>query len=434
MALSDQDIAQLIGLRTENKNLDYKRSVNWGSCSKDEKVKIVKDILAIANTQDGGRIVFGVEDENFDFTGMQPDDISSFDPTTVNEFSHKYTDPKHSCNIYRKEIDGKPLVVIEVPEFAETPIICKKDYHSSTDSSEQILRKGQIYIRTDKATSEAISSPEEMRELLGRALTKKGDELLHLIDRLIKGKPLKSSDQSKEKYDAEIKEAESFLSEVIGEELKNRGYWAICAYPTEYDPRRLSDQKTIRELIQKSEVDLRGWLFPLTEPQNAVNFAKGRQSHTIWDKSVEAYRAYKSGLFISKRAFWEDMGRNENQDHNPVLSIVTTISLVTEIFLFLKRYYAEAVPEGDLYVKIVLNGTKNRSLISLNRDVFLRGPSTASDDQIPVIEENIKVVDLRASHLDIATHALTDLFLAFNWEYSEAYTRQWQTKLLEGKA
>ncbi|MFH1336928.1 MAG: ATP-binding protein, partial [Candidatus Zixiibacteriota bacterium] len=301
--LLEEDIKQLLSQKTETKNLDFKERFNWKNSSKDEKLDIIKDVLAMANTQDGGRIVFGVRDDNYEHVEMSDEDYQSFDQTKVNDLLHNYTEPKHSCQVYKHKIDEKYIVVIDTPEFEEVPIICKKDECSSDNPREQILKKGQIYIRTDKATTQMVSSAEDMRELLGRALVKKGDELLGMIERLIKGKPLKPSEESKEKYAEEIKEAEAFLSENIGEELKKYGHWAIYAYPTEYDSNRI-DEKKIKELMQKAEANLTTyWPFPHTHDRNSSNFPNGRQSYTTEGIDREGYRAFKSGLFVWKKAF-----------------------------------------------------------------------------------------------------------------------------------
>jgi hypothetical protein len=434
LSLSEDDIRQLLKRKTEPKNLDYKERLNWDNSLKDEKLKIVKDILAMANTQDGGRIVFGVRDSDFEFIGISENDFKSFDQTKVNDFLHKYTDPKHSCQVYKQTIDKEYVIVIDVPEFEEVPIICKEDANSSLAPHEQILKKGQIYIRTDKGTSEAVSSPQEMRELLGRALTKKGDELLQTIERLIKGKPLKASDESREKYSEEIKEAEQFFSESIGNELKNYGFWEIYAYPTEYVPNRISDQGKIKELIQNSEVDLRGWNFPHTDHQHASNFTRGRQSYTIWDRFREAYQSCKSGLFTWKQAFWEDVQGYKTNDGKRVLSFINSIWQVTEFLLFFKRYYEEIAPESDLHLEVVLNGTKDRQIVSLDKPILLRGSFVAHQDSIAV-EENIKIVDLRASYKEIANRMIKQIFLVFNWDdVNEAYIDKWQTKLIERRS
>ena len=198
---------------------------------------------------------------------MSDDEFASFDQTKLNDFLHKYTDPKFTCYVYKHNLGAKKFVVIEVPEFPEVPIICKQDANSSKDNK-LILRRGQLYIRTEKATSESPSSAQDLRELLGRALAKRGDELLGNIEGLLKGRPPKVTEDAAEKYQAEIRDAGS-LDVSLGEELTRLGSWALTVYPTEYNPKRIRDHQRIKELIQKSEVELRGWNFPHTDQRNA---------------------------------------------------------------------------------------------------------------------------------------------------------------------
>jgi len=434
MALAEEDIKQLVARRTETKNLDYKQSMNWETSSKDEKASIVKDILAMINTQDGGRIIFGVRNEDFELTGVTSEDLKSWDPTKVNDFLHKYADPLHSCVVYKVDIEGKHVVAVDVPEFSEIPIVCKKDCHSAVDSSEHILKKGQIYIRTDKATSEGISSPEQTRELLGRALAKKGDELLGLIQRLIQGRPLKGSEESSRDYEKETRDAEDFFSRTIGDELQNRGHWAVYARPVRYEPRRIADQKRIKEILERSQVRLRGWYFPHIDPNELSNFGQGTQCHIIWDRFREGFRAYRSGFFFAKKAFWEDVEQRKSQDGKPVLSFVYAIWLLTEFFLFFKRYYEAFAPDEDIIVKIVLSRTLDRKLASFDPLISLHGWHICKEDSI-AIEENIKVVDLRASYKEIANRVIREVFTVFNWDtVSEKVVDDWQKKLIEGKA
>lgn len=207
----------LINLKTENKNLDYKEFLNWSANSTEDKLSIVKDILAMSNTQDGGKIIFGVKDGDYSFVGLNKSEYESFDPTKLNDFLHKHCDPQTSCAVYKQEIDNKFVIIVDVPEFKELPIICKADANSSEKPYPIILKKGQLYIRTEKGTSQAISSSEEMRELLTRATQKKGDDLLSNIEKLIKGKAVPSEAEDKKKYNEEILEAEIVFKEKIKE-------------------------------------------------------------------------------------------------------------------------------------------------------------------------------------------------------------------------
>jgi predicted HTH transcriptional regulator len=89
--LTEETVRRLLGLRTENKNLDYKEKFNWMAASSDEKCGLIKDILAMLNTQDGGRIIFGVSDADFRVVGLDKASYEAFDTTTkVNDFLCKH--------------------------------------------------------------------------------------------------------------------------------------------------------------------------------------------------------------------------------------------------------------------------------------------------------------------------------------------------------
>ena len=54
--ITKERIRELIELGNENRNLDYKGAFSWVEANNDEKCAIIKDVLAFANTRDGGVI------------------------------------------------------------------------------------------------------------------------------------------------------------------------------------------------------------------------------------------------------------------------------------------------------------------------------------------------------------------------------------------
>ena len=56
--IAEDTLKALLARRTELKNLDYKALMNWATASNEEKCELVKDILAMMNTQDGGQIAY----------------------------------------------------------------------------------------------------------------------------------------------------------------------------------------------------------------------------------------------------------------------------------------------------------------------------------------------------------------------------------------
>lgn len=257
----EDDIDNLIASRSETKNLDFKEEFHWNN-DKDIQLKIIKAILAMSNASQGGRILVGVTNSG-QVKGVSEKNLKSFDQTSFNDILHKYTDPKLTAQISRPKHKDGNLVIIEVPEFDIDPIICKAD--GLDTEGKNILRKGAIYIRTAKATTEEVPSSDEMRELLGRALSKKGDYLLNQITRMLQGRPSQIVESTNEKYEEEIKETNEFIVEQMGNELAIHGNWEIIAHPVIYKGKLISSLDDLKQGLKNSNVILGGWSFPFSE-------------------------------------------------------------------------------------------------------------------------------------------------------------------------
>jgi hypothetical protein len=385
--------------------------MNWATASNDEKCELVKDILAMMNTADGGQIVIGVKDKTHERIGVSDADAASFDTTKVNDFLHKYTDPVACCQVQKLVVDGKKFVVIDVPEFGEGPIICKADANAA--ANKVILKRGGVYIRTDKATSQLVSSAEEMRELIGRALLKRGDQILRTIRGLISGQPAASASELA-LYQPELESAEAFFSEVLPESVQKGGHWDLIAMPISYAKERVPTIATLAEALAASAVALRGWTFPHVDPQKARNFPQGHQSSTAWKENhyYEALRAYMSGLFVWKASYWDD----SPIFGGPVraLSWVSMIFQITEFFVFLSRYYARIAEDATLNVTIRLTDTRGRVLASRGEAGPLMADYVCSEPVVEVIGE-YTVSELRASPEEAAKRVIRRVFEIFQW-------------------
>lgn len=192
--LTRSDLRELLAQKTENENLDYKESLNWETATAGKKGAVVKDVLAMSNTQNGGKIVFGVRDEDFEAVGLGESDFHSFDATRFVDFVNRYADPPFGCGIHKFIIDGRRFVAVDVPEFYDVPIICKADLNDATNR--QILKRGATYIRTERAASEIVSTAEAMRNLVDRAVVRGGERLLNMFEQLVKGRPVNKQELS----------------------------------------------------------------------------------------------------------------------------------------------------------------------------------------------------------------------------------------------
>jgi hypothetical protein len=78
----------------------------------------------------------------------------------------RYADPSVNFGLETKGYNGGRYVVIEVEEFSDIPVLCKRSY-------DDVLRDGACYVRTRrKPETSEIPTQTEMRDLLDLAIDK----------------------------------------------------------------------------------------------------------------------------------------------------------------------------------------------------------------------------------------------------------------------
>ena len=433
--ISDQRIRELIAIGNENRNLDYKGPFSWTAAEKDEQIAIVKDVLAFANTRDGGLILVGINDKTGALDGLTDEQSSSFEQTRFNDFVQEYTEPKHSCFIYHRQIDGKKIVAIEIPEFSDIPILCKRTVQSTTNPKKILLRKAGLYKRTDKATSELVEDASEMRELLNRGLLRRQDELLTAMNRILRPNSESQSVESESQFSTEMQDAINFLEGIADSKLRELPHWVVALRPTSYSKKRIPELGELQRLVRASAVSLRGWNFPHINEGYVTNFSDGFQAVTDWKDSpfgrhVEGFRAYRSGLFVWGSDLWEE---NASEYRNrSVLSFLGVIYGVTEWMTFAQRYYEAFLPiEAAIRVEMTLTGTMNRSLIATYPAVPMPLDFTARIDTVSA-NEQVEMTELRSDTQGVARKLIKDIFELFNWNNPrEDVLQGWQRELIE---
>jgi len=217
-----------------------------------------------------------------------------------------------------------------------------------------------------------------------------------------------------------------FFTASLSPDFNNQGHWELSAYPVTYAQERISDYGTLAELIRASTVALRGWSFPHTDRETASNFARGRQSYTVWERYVEGYRAYFSGLFRWKSAYRE----NTLVPDQKVLSFISAIFQLTEFFQFFKRYYSRVPDTSGVHVAIKLTDVRDRTLVSMDPTVELWGGYTSREPVI-VLGLDLTMAELQTDGEAIARRLAKRVFGIFNWDDVQDNTISfWQQKLL----
>ncbi|WP_245282025.1 ATP-binding protein [Rhizobium sp. LC145] len=158
--MTTEELEELIQGAQESDSLEFKGAMGW-------EVGLIKDILAMANVQDGGRIVIGIEDETLERQGMTPEQLDSFIPDTMMDRVGVFADPHVSFSVDKvPDASGLYFVVITVAPFEKTPVICAKDGGARNE-----LQAGALYYRskTGRPKSARVSDANDMRDIIERA-------------------------------------------------------------------------------------------------------------------------------------------------------------------------------------------------------------------------------------------------------------------------
>jgi predicted HTH transcriptional regulator len=143
----DHEVLELIQRKAETANLDYKAGFEWTKQNRDLQLELVRDMMAMANTRDGGTIILGVADGSYAINGITAGMIQSLDQTDIGQMLASYADTAVAFEVQKAKVDGKDMVAIRVAEFEQDPVICTQAAFGR-DPSKPILRSGAAYIRS----------------------------------------------------------------------------------------------------------------------------------------------------------------------------------------------------------------------------------------------------------------------------------------------
>jgi len=180
--LPDEEFQRIIEAGYETRNLEFKSPFLWDD--KDSlwlREKVIRTILGMSNTQDGGNIVIGVseKDNQLEFVGITEDQLATFIYDVIKGVVDGFASPSSSFDIAQASYKGNWYLVIGVSEFEEMPIICKNDGQYKSSQGDYLLRRGDIYTRSRSGQAGTIRTTEtEMREIIEIAVDKNQRRLL----------------------------------------------------------------------------------------------------------------------------------------------------------------------------------------------------------------------------------------------------------------
>jgi predicted HTH transcriptional regulator len=176
--MTDEEFAQILALGHETRGVEFKGP---GPLSNRRlSAQVVRAVLGMANRRDGGLVIIGVEDNNniLNPVGLDASDMVTWNYDDVADRIAVYADPNVEFELETKEYNGNQYVVIQVEEFADVPVLCKRSYVD-------VLRDGACYVRSRrKPETSEIPTFADMRELLELATEKRLQEYLAQLQRL----------------------------------------------------------------------------------------------------------------------------------------------------------------------------------------------------------------------------------------------------------
>ena len=173
---TDDNLVESLLAGGETRNVDFKSANPWPS-SKLEQAEVVRDILAMSNTEDGGFLLIGVDDKTGRATGITPDAAVTWEITVLGKACATYGSPPPRIDLIRRRSQGLDFVILRVHEFAEVPIVCKQA-SPAPDRAKPALRRGGLYVRSAAAETVEVADESQLRDLLERGFQRRRASLL----------------------------------------------------------------------------------------------------------------------------------------------------------------------------------------------------------------------------------------------------------------
>jgi len=198
--MTDEEFGEVLALGYERRNTEFKGP---GLRSTPHLfAKVVRAVLSMANQQDGGMVVIGVEDKSGTLTpiGLTNDELATWRFDDVAAGISAYADPFVAIEMEVRGHEARRFVVLHIREFETVPVLCRRDYAD-------VLRPGACYVRTRrKPETSEIPSQTEMRELLDLAVNKGLRKFMSqaLASGLISIAPLVGATSDADRYKAEL--------------------------------------------------------------------------------------------------------------------------------------------------------------------------------------------------------------------------------------
>lgn len=426
---------ELIEAAVEGPHVDFKRAMSWSRDNECERFEVLTDIAAMC-TYGGGVLIIGRDDSDKRSGTMTSEQISTFDPTKVNEYLRGYLRPMPSVRVVPLEHRGDHLVVLDVPGFSETPP-CFQEPSQCANAGHRGDRRhfsrGDVYVRTAAAQTTKICDPEDWRTLWRQ------------IERNVRGSVTfgVATDSADE--------ADPYAEERQEDERSYRLPWDVpsttgtievavrpCSYVVDRVPRLklkpMLDALRASILVPGNDVPQE---MPYREGAEVRNFGRGVvlfNNHPEWKRCENAVLRC-SGSFEFRRILPEDYNAQNTIDANDTKLMLVGAALDLTLALTMAARLATEISDPDELVDmtVAMRGLMNRRIeddsISYGARIPLLltvGLGHSSLEAEVCVARRLSVKQLETTCRELAVEAFQEILWTFGVEPSTATVEGWQ--------
>ena len=415
---SPEEIIRYINATGENDHIDAKGPMKWDSSA--ASASLAKDIVAFANSRDGGVIVIGkseVGPGGFELAGLGEEQVSSFETTKVAAWVNSRFAPPVKLVCHLQNHEGKRFVVITVSEFDDIPILCTKSFQNPADGKTPLLRERTIYVRNANAESAPLGTVDELRTLIGLATAKRGNEMLSMFESMLKGKPLLNDTSDDERFEEEFERIQAGLSDVLKDRFSAGGL-NLMVHPTAYQSDRWESGEELESIIRRSSVRIRNAF-----PPSQVGTHR-REWGICNDTYGGIWTLARSGLF----AYWRPYHENQISFKSPYhgesdieqgewLDFRPNVHNIIEMFMFMARFAEEFQPGEEFSYRLRADSLIGRKLVSTDPGIHVNhGPPEPCRAHIFDRQKHVSVEEFRAEWEDLCAAILKEFIEYFPGE------------------
>ena len=395
-------LRRLVYWGKEERNLEYKQSMNWAS--PETRAKLAKSILAMANLRDGGTIILGVKreaDDSYTPEGMSKEDFDSFIQDHLSAHISEFADPYVEATLTKKIIEDCLYCIIQVAEFEEIPVICKRDGDK--------LRRGATYIRS-RRMNETVEVPShiEMREILELATEKRVRAFYSQATRMNFEASKPGNDESTNRFFQQRKKLGDTKVQV---QIWQVHHWHTLIRPTQFMEARFRDLSHCEKFVLVNAVrhgEL--WDYPYINSQVLQDrvgddwISSEVELGNDWDRLLERWVLFQSAQFTHYRAL------PKNPHIEGKLHFLQIVRQVGQVFEFSARMAHEGVLSPEVEITLEMCRVKGFGL-SVPND-----PSQywSREDTI-AITKYVAPKDLEARSAELAVDVAVAIYEKFGW-------------------